>query len=178
MSDVYELSRPVRLRSLPADPVVIEADEAERAALAERFGIPAVTSLRAEVDVERRAKAVHIIGSLDAEIVQECAVAGDEFTSAIREDIALRFVPEGAPPPANEEGEIVVELDADALDELTYSGDTIDIGEAVAQTLALAIDPYAEGPNADAARAKAGIAREGEHAGPLAEMLKGLRSDG
>ncbi|MCX7864669.1 MAG: DUF177 domain-containing protein, partial [Novosphingobium sp.] len=43
-------------------------------------------------------------------------------------------------------------IDADACDEIDYAGLPIDIGEAVAQSLALAIDPYATGPAAEQAR--------------------------
>ena len=54
------------------------------------------------------------------------------------------------------------------------------LGEAIAQTLALAIDPYREGPDADEARKKAGIVSDEDHApsGPLAEALAGLKKDG
>ena len=41
---------------------------------------------------------------------------------------------------------------ADECDEIGYSGTIFDIGEAVAQSLALAIDPFATGPQAEAAR--------------------------
>jgi hypothetical protein len=36
-------------------------------------------------------------------------------------------------------------------------GGRFDLGEALAQTLGLAIDPYLEGPNAEEARRKAGL---------------------
>jgi hypothetical protein len=72
---------------------------------------------------------------------------------------------------------IELELEADDCDEIEYSGDMFDLGEAVAQTLGLAIDPYAEGPGADAARKAAGIVAEGEQEGPLAALLAGLKKD-
>ena len=73
--------------------------------------------------------------------------------------------------------EIEIELAADDLDEIEYSGITFDLGEAVAQSLGLAIDPYAEGPNADATRKAAGISSDDEPSGPLAEALKALKKD-
>ena len=45
----------------------------------------------------------------------------------------------------------------------------IDPGEAVAQSLALAIDPFAEGPGAEEARRRAGILSESA-AGPFAAL--------
>ena len=70
-----------------------------------------------------------------------------------------------------------VELLADELDEIPFTGDSFDLGEAVAQTLALAIDPYAEGPQAERARAEAGIVTDDAPAGPLAAALAALRRD-
>jgi len=59
------------------------------------------------------------------------------------------------------------------LDEIEYTGTHIDLGEAVAQSLALAIDPFLTGPNADAARKSAGIGTP-EDNGAFA-ALKGLK---
>ncbi|OBV11245.1 YceD family protein [Erythrobacter dokdonensis] len=171
-----ELSRMIKTRPLPGAPVVIEADEVERAALAERFGLGAVRSLRAEVSLEAKPRAIRATGSLRADIMQPCAVSGEDFPVTIEEPIDLRFVEEDARSlPEDEDAEI--ELEADDCDEIGYAGDMFDLGEAVAQTLGLAIDPYAEGPNADAARKAAGIVREGEQEGPLAAMLAALKKD-
>ena len=172
-----ELARMVKVRPLPGAPVVIEASETERAALAERFGLGAVLSLCAQVMLEARPRAIRATGRLQAEIMQPCAVSGEDFPVTIDEPIDLRFVEEGARAlPEDEDAEI--ELEADDCDEIDYAGDMFDLGEAVAQTLGLAIDPYAEGPNADAARKAAGILREGEQDGPLAAMLAAaLRKD-
>ena len=70
-----------------------------------------------------------------------------------------------------------VKISPEELDEIEYHGEMFDLGEAVAQSLALAIDPYAEGPNADAARKAAGIVLEGEQDGPLAAFLAGLKKN-
>ena len=70
-----------------------------------------------------------------------------------------------------------VELDADELDRIAYSGDAFDLGEAIAQTLGLAVDPYAEGPNAAAIRAEVGIKGDDQPSGPLAEALARLKKE-
>lgn len=173
-----ELSRMVKARSLPADPVVIEANEAERKALAKRFSLPRVDSLRAEVTLEEDGKAVLATGTLDAAIQQNCAVSHEEFAVTIDEPLLLRFVEEGAIDPAlSEDEEIEVELSPEDCDEIEYSGEMIDLGEAVAQSLGLAIDPYAIGPDADTARKEVGIVQEGEQEGPLAAALAALKKD-
>lgn len=174
-----ELSRPVKVRQLPGQPLIVEADEAERAALARRFALPAVHDLRAEVDLERRKSAIVATGHLYARIDQECAISGEDFIVEIDEPLAIRFVEQESyePEPAEEEasGEIEIELDAGDLDEIDYTGDIIDVGEAVAQSLGLAIDPYAEGPNADEAR-KSGLLSSEEASGPFA-ALAALKKD-
>ncbi len=167
-----ELSRMIKARPLPAGAVVIEASPEERAALALRFGLGAVESLRAEVSLEPRPRAIRATGRLHAAILQPCAVSGEDFPVTIDEAVDLRFVEENQRPATPDEE---IELEADDCDEIEYAGDMFDLGEAVAQTLGLAIDPYAEGPNADAARAAAGIVQEGEQLGPLADLLSALK---
>jgi uncharacterized metal-binding protein YceD (DUF177 family) len=169
-----ELSRPIKVKGLPGDAVVVEADAGDRAALARRFGLPGIDALRAEIDLEQRGKAIRATGTLKAAIRQACAISGEDFPANIEEPIDLRFVEEtGLPAPDDEE--IEIELEADDCDEIEYSGDMFDLGEAVAQSLGLSIDPYAEGPNADAARKAAGIVQEGEQEGPLAAALAALK---
>ena len=167
-----ELSRVVKLNALREDPVRIEANEAERAALAKRFGISAIDSLVATVQLTPRGPKVRGEGSLIADIVQACAISGEDFTHRIEEDIAFVFVPDDQAPDLEE-----IELEADDLDEIDYSGDSFDLGEAVAQSLGLVIDPYAEGPDADAAREAAGIVSDDAPRGPLAEALAALKRD-
>ena len=176
MSDP-ELSRMIKVRPLPGEVIVIEASEAERAALATRFGISAVEALRAEVTLEAKPKAIRASGRLTAAIMQPCAVSGEDFAVAIDEPLDLRFVEARARPVPSADEEIEIELEADDCDEIEYSGEMFDLGEAVAQSLGLAIDPYAEGPAAEAARKAAGIVREGEQLGPLADMLAALKKD-
>jgi len=169
-----ELTRMVKARPLPAGAVVIEASDAERALLAVRFGLGAVESLRAEVALEQKPSAIRATGRLRAAILQPCAVSGDELPVTIDEPIDLRFVEQHQRPVPDKE-DIEIELEADDCDEIAFTGDMFDLGEAVAQTLGLAIDPYVEGPNADTVRAAAGIVLEGEQLGPLADLLAGLK---
>lgn len=169
-----ELTRMIKARPLPAGAVVIEANAQERAALAARFGLGAVDSLRAEIALEQKPRAIRATGRLRAQIMQPCAISGEDFPVTIDEPVDLRFVEEHQRPVTEDEE---IELEADDCDEIEFAGDMFDLGEAVAQTLGLAIDPYAEGPNADAARAAAGIVAEDEQLGPLAELLAGLKKN-
>jgi len=172
-----ELSRPVRLRHVDARPVRVEANEAERAALAKRFAIPSIQKLAAVIALELDGDRVRVRGDMVAAITQDCAVSGEPFGVEVSEPITLLFVPAGDPPEMAEDDEIEIELEREELDEIEYEGDAIDIGEAVAQTLALAIDPYAEGPDADRVRAEKGLQSEDNQDGPMAEMLAALKKD-
>lgn len=164
-----EFSRPIDRRQITARPVRIEANEAERAALARRFALVSVGRLEAELELIVDGDAVEARGRLGADIVQSCAVSGEDLAVTIEEPLALRFVPEQ--PVEGDE----IELETGELDELPYDGHVFDLGEAVAQSLALAIDPYAVGPNAEKARKEAGITDEAA-TGPFA-ALAALKKD-
>lgn len=159
-----ELSRPIDLRQVIDRPVAIEANEEERKALARRFGLVRIDRLEAEVGLEADGDAVNAAGRLGADIVQSCAISGEDLPVTIDEPLALRFVPEQAV----EEDE--VELEESQLDEVSFTGHVFDLGEAVAQSLALAIDPYAVGPNAEQARKDAGLTDEAA-SGPFAALV-------
>ncbi|RDC59096.1 hypothetical protein HME9302_00275 [Alteripontixanthobacter maritimus] len=168
-----EFSRPIRARFLPSEPVELAATEAERAALAKRFGVVAISSLRARAECASGDEGVEVRGTLEAEILQDCAVASDSFTTAIADNIALLFVP-ARPVTENPDAEIEVDLGPGEWDEIEYSGDSFDLGEGIAQTLGLAIDPYATGPDADRIRREKGIKDESAPGGQLADALAAL----
>jgi uncharacterized metal-binding protein YceD (DUF177 family) len=159
-----EFSRLVDVRQAQGRAMRVTASEAECAALARRFGLVAIGRLEAEVVLKRDDRTVNAAGRLVAGIVQGCAVSGEDLAVAIDEAIVFRFVPAATYRPDEE-----IELSAAELDEIEYQGDSFDLGEAVAQSLALAIDPFAVGPQAEAARRRAGLAGEGE-SGPFAAL--------
>ncbi|MEL7199640.1 MAG: DUF177 domain-containing protein [Pseudomonadota bacterium] len=174
--NALELSRMVKVRPLPADRVVITPDASECAALSERFGIIAIERLEACLSLESTSAGITAKGPMTARITQACAVSGDDFLVSVSEDLELLFVEQSTLDArengeVNEDGAIEVDLFAQEAEEIGYEGDGFDLGEAVAQSLGLAIDPYAEGPNADAARKDAGIADKNASNGPLADAL-------
>ena len=162
-----ELSRPYDAARLPASEQVITASAEECTALARRFGLVAVKSLEARIALKADGPTVRATGRFAADIVQSCAVSGEDLPVKIAEPIALHFVPPADSPESEEE----IELEAEDLDEIEMEGTRFDLGEAVAQSLTLAIDPYLEGPEAEAVR-KAGLLGQGESS-PFA-ALKGL----
>ena len=136
--------------------VRIEANEGERAALAKRFELKSVDSLEAEFRLRRDTAGIVAHGHVRGTVVQACVVTDESVPVAIDEPVALRFVVDDVP------GEGEIELDEDALDTMLYDGAALDLGEAAAETMALALDPYPRGPNAAAALRAAGVISEDE----------------
>lgn len=174
--DAPEFTRAIKTRSLSADPIELSANESECAALAVRFGIVSIEELRAHITLEKTGSGIAATGPMSARITQSCAVSGEDFPVTIQEQLDLLFVEEAVltardAGEVNEDGAIEINLFADEADEIGYAGDAFDLGEAVAQSLGLAIDPYAEGPGADTARAEAGLIEDGAPGGPLASAL-------
>jgi uncharacterized metal-binding protein YceD (DUF177 family) len=159
-----EFSRMVEVGQADGRRLHLTASEAECAALARRFDLISVKRLEASVELTREGTTVSASGTLSAKVVQSCAISGEDLPSSIKEPLSLRFVPQTEPTPGEE-----LELTAEDCDEIPYSGTSLDIGEAVAQSLALAIDPFAEGPQAEAARQAAGLLGPGED-GPFAAL--------
>ncbi|MEA3063856.1 MAG: hypothetical protein QOJ27_284 [Sphingomonadales bacterium] len=171
-----EFSRLFRLDTLAAEPrsVHIEAEPAERSPLAARFELVAVESLAAEARLSRRGEAVVADGTLRARVTQSCIATADPVEAKIEEAFRIEFRP---PPDGRAEEEI--ELGEDELDVVFYEGGAIDLGEAVAQTLALSLDPYPRSPAAEAALREAGVKSEEEaraESSPFAR-LRGLKGE-
>jgi uncharacterized metal-binding protein YceD (DUF177 family) len=78
------------------------------------------------------------------------------------------------PEPESGGPEEEIELGAEDCDVVFYDGSAIDLGSAIADTLALSIDPYPRSAGADAALKEAGILTQ-EQASPFAALatLKG-----
>lgn len=160
-----EFSRPVDIRQADGKQLRLEAKEAERAALAERFGLVRIDKLEATISLARSDQTVSAKGKLVADFVQSCAVSAEDLPVSIEEAISIRFVPRMKDHALDEE----IELDAEDCDEIEYEGTSFDLGEAVAQSLALAVDPFATGAEAEEARTHLGEREESPFA-----ALKGL----
>ena len=143
-----EFSRLERVDALPARgrQVEISASEEERRALAQRFGILSIESLSASlrlVPVGRR-QMVRVTGRLLAEVVQACVVSLEPVPERIAEDFELAFGPEEE----DNGGEIDVSFECEDPPDPIVDGE-IDLGEAVAEHLALALEPFPRAPGAE-----------------------------
>lgn len=135
-----EFPRPIRLGP-EAREVALEATVAECAALAARFGILGIGSLSARIRLEpETGGSIRARGTLAAEVEQACIVTLDPVRQQVRATIDLRLLEEGAAP---------ADDDPDSPDEIETSGGMVDLGEAVAEQLALALDPYPRAEGAE-----------------------------
>lgn len=151
-----EFSRRIDVRNLPAGPLRLEADAGELVALAKRIGIEAVERLTAEVTLLPMGGAVQVTGRIEAAVIQACGISNEPFAVRVSEPLTLHFVQGITPHKPDEE----LEIDAAACDEIEFEGTQFDLGEQIAQTLSLAIDPYATGPNAERVRQEAELGDE------------------
>lgn len=157
-----EFSRTVRVDTLGEGPreLSIDADDAEREALARRFGYVSIARLAAELALVRKGETVSARGTVRAALAQSCVATGEPVEEEIEEPFAIEFRPHPAPGAADEE----VELGEGEMDVVFYDGALIDVGEAVAETLSLAADAYPRAPGAEEALREAGVRSEEEAA--------------
>lgn len=145
-----EFSRPVTLESVGKRGAMhaILADGDERRALAQRFDLPALDRLEAEITLSwRRGREGDDLvagGALRAAGAQACVATLKPAPFALEVEVDERFSPHAERDVPDDEGAGA----DDAIEPLT--GDMIDLGELAAQLLAVSLDPYPRAPDAPA----------------------------
>lgn len=161
-----EFSRIRHPERIPPEGVVetIKATPEERAALAARFDLQAIDALEAEIHLKLVAGGpmVRVAGRFRADVVQTCVVTLEPIPARVEEDFEMLFGPEADYRPGQE-----IHLDAESADppEPFGPGGVVDVGEAVAEHLSLALDPHPR--KADAAvEVPEGVEKDGPDALP------------
>lgn len=139
-----EFSRLVPLARLGSEPYrqEIKATAEERRQLAQRFDLIELDKLAAAVTLQRLGgELIGLEASFEAEFSQNCVVMLEPMPGRVTHTFALFYGP-------IEEGQAEIDIDVDepAFEPLT--GDAIDIGEAVAQELSLALPEFPRLPDA------------------------------
>jgi uncharacterized metal-binding protein YceD (DUF177 family) len=147
------------------DRLDLVADAEERAAVAARLDLASLDRLDAHAVLRREGDAILASGRVKATLEQRCVATGDPLAVRIDEAFDLKFVPEPVVPG----GDAEFELGQDELDTLFHDGQAIDLGAAIADSLALGLDPYPRSPDAADALRAAGVISE-EEAGPFAAL--------
>jgi uncharacterized metal-binding protein YceD (DUF177 family) len=158
-----EFSRVVPLTRLGVEPFRqhIEATAEEREKLSRRFDLLALDRLVAEVELRRQSGEVILLeAAFEAEFEQCCSVTLDPVRGAVSDRFSLVYGPaeDGAQ-------EIALTGDEPAFEPL--NDDVIDVGEAVAQELSLALPEFPRHPDAIIE----GIAPD-EPEGPFASLAR------
>ncbi len=148
MTDTPEFSRPVEIDKIGKDGIVedIVAEPDELTALAERMNLPAIRELKAHLELAPWKKGrIRVRGHFSAVVDQECVRTLDVFTSEIGESVDRIYIkPEFVTAGEMKES---ADFDAEAPDAPDVIVDeVIDIGELVAESLALALDPWPKKP--------------------------------
>jgi uncharacterized metal-binding protein YceD (DUF177 family) len=152
LSEIGNLSRNIHL----------VADEAARSGLMARFDLASFDLLEADIALQTDAADVIATGRFTARLAQYCIASNDAVPAVLDERFHIRFIPE---PTVGGE----LELEADDCETMFHDGLTIDLGEAVAQSLGLALNPYPRSPEAEAILKAAGVKSE-EEAAPLGAL--------
>jgi len=146
-----EFSRPLALALLAQEGEarrVMEADAAERAALADRFSLLRLDRLWASVHARAKGPGGLIVveGRFEARVVQACVVTLEPVTAELADSFTLTFKRSRGPGDAARK-EVFVEVEAAEPPEIIETDD-LDLGEVVAQLVAVALDPYPRAPGA------------------------------
>jgi len=143
-----EFSRPIALEDIGERELVrdIEANDEERAALGKRFGLVSLSRLKANVHLKwvQGRKLLKLTGSFEADVEQSCVVTLEPVQEHIAEPLDILFERSAKPLDAEERTVDVTSVeDAEPLPETE-----LDIGEVVAEELALSLNPYPRKPDA------------------------------
>lgn len=164
-SPVPEFSRPLTVDRVPKGGSTerLEADAKELAALARRLSLPAVHALAAELKAEPwRGGGIKLEGRLSADLEQVSVVSLEAFRRQVEFPVVRYFLPAAAA--AHAEGD-----DIDAIE-----AGHVDLGEVVAETLALELDPYPRKEGEEFAAATEDSPQPAEKSSPFA-ALSGLK---
>lgn len=138
-----ELTYPIDMRTIGNKETAVhfEADPAECVALAERFNVPKVLSLRADLTV-RRAGLIVLEGTFSARLIQTCVVSLDDFETTLSAPFKVFF-----DPALKTKAEPIIDIDVgDEEVEPVHNG-IIDAGAVVAEQFGLHLDLFPKKAN-------------------------------
>ena len=180
-------SRLVDVRSLPAAGLdrEVEADAAEREALARAFDAPAIARLWGAYRIRPASRGQVVVrGAARARLTRLCVVTLEPFETEIEEPVDVVFAPDSARPARghvttgrvpDEETDLAALAAPDPPDPIVDG--RIDLGALTAEFVALGLDPYPRRPGVEFAGGDAAAAPESPFAG-LAGRPPAPKGDG
>lgn len=148
----------------------VEATPGECDDLARFLGTVAVSRLQADVALTRRGRQIRADMHVRADVIQTCVVTLDHLDTALDEEFSLIFDPDVRP--SGEFDEPLSVTDDDPPEPLV--DETVDVGVAVGEMMALVLDPWPRRPGAEIDQDLAVV--ESVHTSPFA-ALKSLKED-
>ncbi len=138
-----EFSRPLAIQDISEQQPLnksIKADQEEQEALAERFDLIEMSGLTAELTLKREMAGhmVRVDGHFKVDVVQKCVVTLEPVPDSLDAKFEAFFTDIKPPTSIVDEVEMKSEIDDP---EFVQDG-VIDLGELVAQYIALELDPY------------------------------------
>lgn len=147
---------------------VLEANDHERAAVAQRLGVVAIEALSGDLRVMVRTERFTVRGTVVARLKRECVVTLEPITEDVDEPFEIDFVRHAAVLETNEEE---ISLDSPEV----HSDPQFDIGELLVQQLSLAMDPFPKKHDASGLTTEFATQKE---TSPFAQALgKAIKSD-
>ncbi len=150
MVKTNDLSLSVAVEDISNEPrrYRVVASEADKSALVERFGIVALETLEADIEVRSTGKpfTIWVTGKIASKLTQQCIATLGEVPEVVDEEFELMLVSQETADHFDAEE---LYTDPDAPDYDAFEGDELALGETVAQTLSVFMNPYPRHPDAD-----------------------------
>lgn len=159
-----EFSRPLQVDRVPKAGSLehITAELPECTALAARMQLPAIHALSAEIRATPwRGGGIKLEGHITADLEQVSVISLEPFRETVSLPVSRYFLPPGAA------AEHQAEDDADPIE-----GGWIDLGEVVAETLALDLEPYPRKPGEAFAEHIEDVSGAGPDESPFAALAR------
>ena len=140
----------MKVDALPRDGLTqtFSAAAAERAALAERFGLVGIDELTADFTLKPTGRGVRVTGVVRARAIQTCVVSLEPFAAEVEEEVDVRFAPPPSEPSKGRSAEEILHFDDEDEPDPIVEG-KIDLGALAAEFLALGLDPYPRKPGVE-----------------------------
>jgi len=132
--------------------VAFPLDAEERQTLCQCFDLIALEDWEATAWLRRTADQAGIVlrVTFAANVIQSCVVTLEPVPSRVQQSFTIQYLPEDRIDGAEEgdDAELVVDVEGEDSPEILEEGG-VDVGEAIAEQFALALDPYPRTPGVE-----------------------------
>ncbi len=154
MSTEFSHILPVDQISDKVQDIALSATPEQCAHIAERLDLPAVDLLTARLKVHATEQGIAVKGNLETRFSYACRVTREPFGAILSEPIDVVFTDGELPDPLSDD------YATSSVEVLPLEGQSVDLAELLVESLALALDPFPRGPDADKVLGELGILTE------------------